>query len=87
MPLRKEPPLTRYVLLAAAAAALAVPAAPASAACTTTPHGGVAGENVVSLCNRRVWEKQQYYVYYCTDKNLDGTPEACHEKTIIEFYG
>jgi hypothetical protein len=76
--------MKKLVLLALAAAALAVPAAPASASCLPT---AALGGNSVGVCNRRIWEKQQYYATVCTDKNLDNQPEACKEYKIIEFYG
>lgn len=77
--------MKKLVLLAVSAAALAVPATTASASCTTTP--GV-GANTVSLCNRRVWEKQQYYYTCSVDKDLDGQADAyCKETVVIEFYG
>lgn len=80
--------MKKLVLLAATAAALAIPAAPASAACTvSTPRVAQLGNNYAELCSRRIWEKQQYYVRYCLDRDLDNRCESWGEKVLIEFYG
>lgn len=76
--------MRKLVLLAAAAAALAVPVSPASAGCTRAGFGGTS----VSWCERRIWEKQQYYVTCSWDDDLDGEAESyCDETVVIEIYG
>jgi hypothetical protein len=77
--------MRKLALVALAAAAVAIPATSATADPSCRQLAAVTGTSV-SHCTERRGEYVDHYVRICTDKDLDGTAEACKLVLVVSIF-